>query len=169
MTSVYKAINDLIVRYTTYTDDVIFKNYYNNATLPKHNHYCLMFVLHNKPMMAQLRIEDTPNESNKTVSTGYTQLNSIRMQVDFYGTQAMAQADRFATVMQSPLATDFLNALGYTVQTCDSPEQIDNPQDRDNYVDRYVVRFTLFSNSTITDVIDGFDSVIINSFLVETL
>lgn len=169
MTNIYKAVNNLIVKYTTYTDDTIFKNYFNNATLPKNNHYCLIFLLHARPQMALLRIDDIPNVDTQTVDTGYTQMIDTRMQVDFYGSQAQAQAERFATVLQSPLATNFLTPLGFTVRICDSPEQIGNPQDRDNYVERYIVRFSLFSNSTVRDITNSFDSVIINPILVETL
>ncbi len=169
MANIYKAVNDLIVKYTTYGDDVIFKNYYNNVPLPKPNHFCIMFVLYNRPQMALLRQQKTPNVGAKTSSTDYTQLNDTHMQVDFYGEEAMDQSQKFTTVLQSPLGTNFLNSLGYTVRTCNSPEQIGDPLDRDNYVERYIVKFSLFSNSTITDTLEAFDAAIVNPILVETL
>ena len=169
MTSIYKAVNDLIVKYTTYSNDVIFKNFYNNVTLPKNNHYCLINLLYARPQMALLRLDQVVDIDNQTVDTGYTQMVDTRMQIDMYGSQAQTQAERFATIMQSPIATNFLKALGYTVRTCDCPEQLSNSQDRGNYVDRFIVRFSLFSNSTVNEVIEGFDTVIINPVLTETL
>lgn len=156
MTSVFKAVNDLIDKYTTYKNDSIFKNYYNNVTLPKVNHYALITVLHSMPQMAILKHEMQPNEVDKTVAMHYTQMNAIRMQIDLYGSQAQAQAEKFATLLQSPVATNYLQQFGYTVQLSDSPLQLSNPQDRGNYIDRYVVRFSLFGNNTFSDLTEGF-------------
>lgn len=163
MTSVFKAVNDLIDKYTTYKDDSIFKNYYNNVTLPKVNHYAIIFMLDASPQMAIMRNEMTADELAKTVSTDYTQMNAIKMQVDFYGSESATESAKFATLLQSPVATNYLQQFGYTVQLSDSPLQIANPQDRGNYIDRYVVRFSLFGNNSFNDLSEGFTEVDISA------
>lgn len=165
MANVFKAINDLIDKYTAYKNDVIYKNYYNNVPLPTDNHYAIMFILDSMPQMAIMKHELTAEVADKTVTADYTQMNALKMQVDFYGKLAQEQSAIFATLLQSPIATRFLLDYGYTVQSSDSPLQIANPQDRDNYIDRYVVRFSVFNNVIFSDTTEGFTETDIQPLL----
>lgn len=163
MVSIFKAVNDLIDTFTTYKNDVIYKNYFNNVTLPKDNHYAVIMLLDSMPQMALTADEYIPNENDKTVKGIFKQVNSVDMQVDFYGKQAEEQSNLFAVLLQSRVGTEFVKELGYTIRDSDSPIQISNPQDRGNYILRYVVRFKMFQTVTLERTYHGFTDVTIET------
>jgi hypothetical protein len=167
----FKAINDLIIQYTSYTDPEIFKNYYNNVPLPKNNTFCIIRELHSKQHTALVQKFNYQNIPDKTITVEANQLTTTHFQVDFYGKDSSIAATKLATVLECGFANDFFisNSYPYTVEDCEQPIQLTNAMDRDNYILRYVVRFSLFNNAIVDQTIEGFDEVNIDTVLIETI
>lgn len=167
----FKAINDLIINYTDYDDDSIFKNYYNNVPLPKDNTFCIIRELHSRPKTALVQRSYIPNVAELKVDESANQLVITHFQVDFYGVDSSNAATRLATVLEAGFANEFFlaNGFDYTVEDSEQPHQISYANDRDNYILRYIVRFSLFNNSIINQTVLGTNKVQINPILIETL
>lgn len=168
MTSMYKAINDLIIDTVGdfYPDESIFKNYYNDATLPKMNQFAVIQELPSIAHCATPYNSWDVDETTEMATNKSNQLVETTFQVEFYGNTnesiASSCANLFATALQCWYATDFLKQFGYTVGIADSPKNMSFDLDRDTYLSRYVIKFSLFNNQIFTKDIESFDQVKFN-------
>lgn len=167
MSSLTDAIYDLTASVATiYLPANIFLAYGNNYSLPADNNYIII-----------------TEQPTKTLSTPYHKYDDIAeittidalcetlFQVDFYGDNANATSKKFKLVIEDRLGTEFLTPLGFSIAVVEDAQNLSLVMDRDVYVQRWAVRFTVFNNNMITPITPSFDVLDVNvdTVLVETL
>ena len=167
--SMFKGIGDLIVLLsgTYYPNTVIYKNFYNNTTLPTNNNFVVMNELSSTPLTSLVSSTWTVDEMTNENTEVINQLVETWFQIDFYGEQANIGASALATAMQSRIGNEFLTSYGYTVKSAESPRNLTFNMDRSEYIKRYCVKFSLFNNVIISNTIQSFNETTLNPLLAE--
>lgn len=128
--------------------------FYNSANvyMSNQNYYTVgiedEFVIINKKSPKQ---HYTPNRyfdvtNQKKILWGY---NDIQYQVDLYGIIADDAMNALYTILMSTAGSNFLMQYNAGIGEIKEPLNLTKSNDRDNYMSRYMILFTLLSNTKI--------------------
>lgn len=167
----FEAIKQFIINFDAYISDNIFQNYPNDTCMPDDNNFVVMTKLYSKPYCALVQKFLTPDPITKTVKSTANQLQATYFQVDFYGDLSSDFADKFSVAMQCGFANEFFisNNYPFTIKSVEAPIQLTHSMDKEQYIDKFAVRFALENNVITDNTVDGTDAANINGRLVETI
>lgn len=124
----------------------IFIGYQNNYPLPKDNDFIIISDLN--PRIKHQGITTIDKINDKIITQ--TMRDTV-LQIDFYGVNAMDNAIIFQHLFMTPIATDFLNDYNVSGHEVGNIMNLTDTLDIDNYVDRFTIKISLFSNAILTD------------------
>lgn len=158
----YKAIKQLLLKLISdyYSTDNIFQGFLNNWTLPKHNNFIVISKIDSGSVGQPQHYYDKTNEI-----TTYNNLDYTQFQIDFYGVNANLAAKKIRLAIQSRYATNFFyDGYGYSVYKTEEVKNLTNLLDQGEYVDRYIIKFSLFDNNYLSTAQLSAESAGINLF-----
>jgi len=162
----YGAIKALLLAIGSgiYPANVIFQAYQNNYPLPQNSQYIIMTQGDTKSIsLMPGYLYDATNEIDN-----FFNIDATDFQVDFYGNPASAQANLFRLILQTSYGTEILSTYGVYVYEVKKQRNLTSNFDRDMYLQRFNVKFSLFNDNTFTPSSLGFiPSAIDNLYLVE--
>ena len=140
---------------TTYLADYyasanVFLGYQNYYAAPVADEFIILTKLLPKQRFTPNRYYK--NATQEKVLWGY---NDIEYQVDLYGTVADVAMNALYTILGSVVGSNFLRAYNMGIGKVGEPKNLTNVNDRDNYMTRYTLLFTVLANTRITAPMSG--------------
>lgn len=140
---IWTMIKDLLAFY--YEPENIFDAYQNNITFPTHNNF---IVITQKDIgKAAYPLRDFDVATQEKVLTPF---GDYEFQVDLYGTNADTAAHRLHTYVDSSAGSNYLlpykKGIGKVKPT---PINASPVNDRDRYMKRYIVIFTVLNTNIV--------------------
>ena len=136
----------------------IFVAQQNNFVVPSDNSFITITELGTGANGLPVRVYDESLETEF-----YVIADIATYQLDFYGAYASNTAKRIRLVLLSQLATTYLSQFGSSVYQVKEIINATDSLDYEEYVSRFVLRFSLFSNTVINNsdlATDGIDNQI---------
>lgn len=142
-----------------YAADNVFLRTQNNYTPPTIDEFVLISNLR-----AKQRYTPNRNFNSTTQEKEVFGYNDIHYQLDLYGTVAADAMDRIYTLLSSVVISNFLIQYNTGIGYVDEPKNLTNVNDRDNYMTRYTLLFSMLANNKITVSASGIalDDITIN-------
>ncbi len=125
----------------------IFEGFQNNSFIPQDSDFIVITKLDSNTTGRPLEIYNKETESYSIIACD---INII--QLDFYGDLAEKNAKIMRTVVNSRMATQFLESYNASTGRYFSIVNLSDILDNENYIKRFSFKFELFSNSAITDI-----------------
>lgn len=99
----------------------------------------------------------TPNREYNSITQekilqGY---NDIDYQIDMYGANAATASDTLYTILGSVVGSNFLRQYNSGIGRVEDVKNLTGVNDRDNYMPRYMLKFSLLANNNITVPMGG--------------
>ncbi len=107
--SIYQALGDLIVEFTTAADDHVLQSWPNRAPTPEDPNFIYMSILNQSRQSTNIHEVDEPTKV-ETIS----QPLRVPVQIDCYGPEALTWATIISTILRDTRGIDFLKNLGVT-------------------------------------------------------
>lgn len=104
----------------------------------------------------------------KTGRRHYRKLNKINYQVDIYGEHADEASLLLYNTLTCARGADLLRPVGIGVGEVRDVMNLTAADKKDVWIPRYVLNFELMQNSIIGDQVDGFDTVGLNIYGVDS-
>lgn len=140
---VWTMITDLLSAY--YDPNNVFDAYQNNYTLPTHNDFVIITQKNIGQVALPLRDYDVVNQ--KKVLTGF---GDWSFQVDLYGNNADIAALDLQTYVLSSAGSNYLLPYELGIGKVKTyPPNMSKVNDRDNYMKRYIVEFTVLNTNIL--------------------
>lgn len=124
----------------------IFLGQQNNFVTPQNNSFITITELDASANGLPIRIYDSTLEKEY-----YVTADTPSFQLDFYGQYANNTAKRIRLLLLSPLATNYLSQFGSSIYQVKDIQNLTNAIDYEEYVNRYVLRFSVFNNTVINN------------------
>ena len=124
----------------------IFVGQQNNYVVPTDNSFITITELDAGANGVPMRVYDSTLEKEF-----YVTADTPMFQLDFYGSFASNTAKRIRTVLKSPLGTNYLAQYGSSVYQVKDIQNLTDALDYQEYVYRYSLRFSLFSNTVVNN------------------
>ena len=107
----------------------------------------IIYTILNKNILSTPAITDKIDED----LVNYNNINFVNIQADFYGENSLQVASICENYLNSRAANDFFNKNNLKISTyiCEQMINMTNVLDNKNYVERYVLKFSIFSNFEI--------------------
>lgn len=165
MEEMFKAIKEtLLLIFPTYGAERIFKAYNNNTVYPADSNYIIMTSLDRHAM--GLTPVTAYNAATETQEFGSN--DSTNFQVDFYGDNVANLAAKFRLFLTTINCSTFMyKGHGCSVHEVETERNLTMDLDREKYLPRYVVRFSLFNNNNMSIPVPGIPGVDIGVILAE--
>lgn len=131
---------------TAYYDPVnVFNAYQNNYTLPTHNNFAI--ITQKDIAQAALPLRDFDVINQQKVLTGF---GDWEFQVDLYGDNADTAANILHIYVLASAASNYLLPFQLGIGKVKMiPPNISKVNDRDNYMKRYIVIFTVLNTNIV--------------------
>lgn len=135
----------------------IFAGQQNNYAIPANGKYVIITLLSDENQILNPRsIANLTDESQQ-----FSTMVSSTMQVDFYGTNAQTNARIFQMLINSDYANTFFidNSYACSVNRVEPVRNLSDTLGRDMYIQRFMVKLSLFNNPNFTTPVTVFDGV----------
>jgi hypothetical protein len=138
--------NLLCTIYTYYIPSNVFYAFQNNYTLPQVDEFIILTRRNLGQSAYPWRQFDATNQNEV-----YTAFGDWEYQVDLYGDNSDISADILHTYLYSDAASNYLYLypLDMGIGKLDIPRNLTKQNDRDRYMKRYTLTFTLLNISSI--------------------
>lgn len=162
----YTAIKALLVQILNglYNTNEIFQAYQNNYPLPTDSQFIIMTQGETKSLPLMINyLYDPTNEIDN-----YITIDATDFQVDFYGSPSNNACNLFRNVLQTVYGAGFFSTYGISIYEIKKQFNLTNNVDRDMYLQRFAVRFSLFNDNIFSPSSLGFVPVKVdNLYLAE--
>lgn len=147
---IWTMITTLLTSY--YNPTNVFDAYQNNYTLPTHNN----FIIITQKDIGKAKAYPLRDFDILTQEKVLTPFGDYEFQVDLYGDNADTAAHILHTYVDSPAGSNYLipyqKGIGRVRQT---PLNASKVNDRDNYMKRYIVIFTVLNTNVVRIPMQG--------------
>lgn len=141
-----------------YTEQQIIQGFQNNTVMPKNGNFIIMRELPTHSISYPLYNFAGTLEDG---TTQHSNINITRYQFDFYGVPSRYCCVGTRLYLQSQDGTNWLQAQNpqLSVYEVENMENLTQPLDQNNYLNRYMFRFSVFQDETIEYTNYAFNSV----------
>lgn len=147
-----------------YDADAIFKAFDNNAKYPD-DKFIIMTQL---PFREQMGLLPAQVYDPLAEIQTYAMTDSVKYQVDFYGTGSEDIANTFRLFLTTSDCGEFLNTnFSCTVHEVKECLNLTDNLDRDKYKQRFMVRLSLFQNNIVSVPSIGFNEADVRLILAD--
>lgn len=148
---IWTMIKDLLtVDYTYYNANNIINAYQNNFTLPQIDDFIILQQRNVFQNGLPLRGYDV--DTQKKILTGF---NDYEYQVDLYGNNSSISASILYTYLNSSAASNYLLDYQMGIGKLYEGRNLTKPNDRDRYMQRYMLLFTAMGIQDVRVPIPG--------------
>ncbi len=154
---VERLIDLVLITNTVYSEQVVFYGYSNAYTLPSDSNFVIV-------RDANTNVVSTPiqNFNKITNQLEINNINVVDIIIDYYGEYASVEANKMLMVISSAYGSDFLSENNLSLASVPKLQTLSNDLDRKEYIQRYMLTFSLFTQEFYNIDFDYFTAVDLN-------
>ncbi len=147
---VWDFVNDFLTSQLLYVSESIKNSYPNNVPITTLSNFVVITKLNSIEQQLSIPEFDIVLQKLK-----YSAQINTDYQLDFYGENSQESSAKMFTYLNSLIASNILKVNNYGIGRVDNAQNLTNNLDRDNYVQRHVLKFTLLRISEVIINQDG--------------